>query len=130
MKTLTIIALFLGTIFGLKDETLAGYAPKDSLWQLIEVEGKPATAPTTLAFTKKEMLTGQAPCNQYHAKITAPMPWFEVKGVSATKRACPELSEEQRYFDLLSRSKFAEIGDRFLILSSEQETLLVFERVN
>ena len=111
-----------------KDETLTGYAERGAVYQLVELDNSSVNSAITLEIVKAKTLAGRAPCNRYNTTINAPMPWFEIGPISATKRACPDLAIEQKYFNLLSQARFAEIHQGQIILSNDQGVLLVFER--
>ncbi|MFO7920738.1 META domain-containing protein [Rhodobacteraceae bacterium W635] len=111
----------------LQDETLSGYG--DGLWALTQQDGAPVTADITLDLRETGQISGAAPCNGYSAAQTAPYPWVEVGPITATRRACPDLTAEQAYFDLLSRMTLAEVSGPALILSNDSGETLTFRRV-
>ena len=111
-----------------KDETIAGYAGENS-FALKEMLGEPVTARVTISFGEDGQVIGQAPCNRYFATQDAPLPWFSLGPIGATKMACPELEEEIQYFDLLGQATLAEVLGGILLLSNEDSVLLRFERV-
>lgn len=112
------------------DETISGYLPQGSLWQLVEMDGAAFVATATITFPAEGQVTGGAPCNRYTATQTAPYPWVSIEAIALTRRACPELAAEQRFVTALGEMTLAETSDTVLILSDEAGRRLVFERTN
>ncbi len=108
------------------DETISGYAPFDR-YVLTELEGQAVVGNVTLEFLEEGRVTGQGPCNRYFAEQIAPLPWFELGPIGATKMACPHLDLETRYFSALSRVRFAEALGDILVLSDENGVVLAFQ---
>ncbi|GLQ35039.1 hypothetical protein GCM10007939_13220 [Amylibacter marinus] len=110
------------------DETISGYVDADAIWVLRQMDQQPVHAQITLQFPAKGQARGQAPCNSYHAQQTAPLPWFQLGPIAATKRACPDLPLETRYFSALSRATMAESTGNTLILSDDDGLELIYQR--
>ncbi len=110
-----------------KDETVSGQTDTTDVWVLTELGNSPVTPRITLEFPEQGRITGQGPCNKYSGSQTVPMPWFEVKGLAATKMACPDLKLETRYFDLLQEMATAEVAGNTLILQSDDGRMLVYK---
>ncbi len=108
------------------DETISGYASRDAVYELVEMDGQFIDTEITIAFPGKGEVTGKAPCNRYRARQTVPLPWIEIGEITATKRACADLELEQRYFSALQTMTLAEIGGDILILSNDAGDELVF----
>ena len=106
------------------DETLSGYADAGSIWVLSDLNGAPIRA--TLRLPEAGRVTGQGPCNSYSASQSAPYPWFKLGPIASTRRACPELQQEQAYFSALARMSLSEVSGDVLILSNEAGEKLVF----
>lgn len=111
------------------DETVARYGAAGGVWQLSEIDGRPFAARATLSFPEPGRVAGEAPCNLYSGAMTAPYPWFEAGALAVTRRACPEMAAEARFFDALGRVTLAEVQGDVLILSDPAGPEMVFTRV-
>ncbi len=109
-----------------RDETVNAYGAADKVWQLQEIDDQPVTFSATLRFPEPGRLSGDAPCNSYQAPMTVPYPWFEVTQITATRRACPALAEETRYFTTLKAMSLSEVLGDTLILSTPEGRNMVF----
>ncbi|MBT8425200.1 MAG: META domain-containing protein [Silicimonas sp.] len=118
------------TVFGVlaacSDETISGYADPDATYVLSELGGAAFPARATIAFPAKGKVTGSAPCNTFNATQSVPYPWVDIGPVAATRRACPDLDAERRFFEALETMVFAEVQGPVLILSSEDGVEMVF----
>ncbi len=108
------------------DETLAGYVMPDTTFVLQRMGGEAVKARATIRFLPGGEVVGKAACNSYGAAQSAPYPWFELGPIRATRAACPQLDEEQAYFDALGQMTLAEISGDVLILSNEDGEMLEF----
>ncbi|GGA05886.1 META domain-containing protein [Neptunicoccus cionae] len=102
-----------------KDETISGVSGPDDQWLLVRMNDVPVETPITLTFPETGRLAGQAPCNSYFGEQTAPLPWFETGAVGATRRACPEMELEGRYFKAFSEMSMIERKGDTLLLSND-----------
>ena len=109
------------------DETVRAYGGADRVWQLTELHDARFTAVATLSFPDPGRIQGQAPCNSYGGKMTAPYPWFEIGPIVATRRACPALAEEQRFFQALKTATQSEVSGDTLILRDDAGREMVFK---
>ncbi len=107
-------------------ETINGVIP-DSTWVLRQMNGEQVQGVITLTFAEDDQITGQAPCNRYATRQSAPLPWFQLGPIAATKRACPLLELEIQYFRALEAMTLAEASEDLLILSNDADQSLVFE---
>ena len=114
----------------LKDETVSGYAPEDVTFALQSIDDAPFTASATISFPQRGRIEGVAPCNSYFALQTVPYPWFKIEALGATKRACPDLAEENAYFAALSEMTLSEVSGTTLILSNDAGRKMVFTAQN
>jgi heat shock protein HslJ len=80
-------------------------------WHLIAIDGKIAPADATLVFQGENGISGTAPCNSWSARNSAAYPALQLEGIRATKRACDQLAEENRFFRSLTAMQTAEIED-------------------
>ncbi|SEW46386.1 META domain-containing protein [Cognatiyoonia koreensis] len=108
------------------DETISAFGSGDD-YVLRELNGAPVNTQITLNISDTGQISGQAPCNSYTANQLVPYPWFEIGPVMATRRACPELALESRYFETLAAMTLAEISGPVLILSNDADDSLVFQ---
>ena len=125
MRPLAILSL-AGLAACAGDETLSGYGAGDRTWLLQELDGRPVTERVTLRFPEEGQLGGTAPCNLYSGQQTVPYPWFKAENIVATRRACPALDLETRYFEALTRMTLSEVLGDTLILRDEAGAELVF----
>lgn len=126
-----ILLLSVLSMFGAcKDETVTGYGGDTATWILKSIDGQPFNARATLVFPQEGKIAGQAPCNSYAGEQTAPYPWFATTGIAATKRACPELADETRYFQALADMTLVEVVGEILILSNDTGREMVFSPAN
>ena len=109
------------------DETISGFADSDAVYHLNELNGAPFTARATITFPEPGRAAGDGPCNSWSAAQTVPYPWIELGPIAATRRACPELEAEARFFDALGRMTLAEVQGPVLILSNDEGQEMVFE---
>lgn len=123
-----VIALSLALI-GCTDETVSGYADRSAVYVLTDIDGVPFEARATITFPEPGQASGQGPCNAWSASQSAPYPWIELGPIAATKRACADLAEEQRFFDALQSATLAEINGRVLILSGLSELVFVADDI-
>lgn len=113
----------------LKDETVSGQTQTADIWVLQTMSETPVKPRVTIEFQEAGRISGQAPCNRYFASQTAPLPWFKIKNIGATKMACPNLDLEARYFGYLEKMTLVEIKGDTLILQSERGDALVFKKL-
>lgn len=109
------------------DETVAGYATDGAVYRLVELNGAPFEASATMTFGDNGAISGDAPCNGYSGRQSAPYPWFELGPLRATKRACPDLEAENTFFRTLSQMTQAEVSGPILILSGEDGDVMMFD---
>ncbi len=121
------MALACVALTACRDETVAGYGASDITWRLVTLDDVPFTAIATLQFGARGEITGNAPCNRYFGQQSAPYPWFSAQDVGSTRRACPELDEENTYLTALSEMTLSEISGDTLILSNDAGREMVFK---
>ncbi len=108
----------------LKDETVSGYA--QAVYRLETLNGAAFAARATIGFPRAGVIEGEAPCNRYSARQTAPYPWFGVEAIVATQRACPDLGSETAFFAALRSMTLAEAVGDTLVLSNDAGGEMVF----
>ncbi len=127
---LTFLLLSVVPVAGcLRDETVSAYVDRNALWRLHSVDGAPFAATATLRFAKKGQVTGAGPCNTFTAGQTAPYPWISIGPIAATRRACAELENEQRYFQALAGMTRAEASGDTLILGDDSGRMMEFRSI-
>lgn len=124
MLRLSFILLLLATCG--KDETVSAYGAADKVWALTSINEQNFPVRATLTFPEPGRINGEGPCNSYFASQSAPYPWFEVGPIGSTKRACPELAEEARFFKTLSSMTISEVSGDTLILSNDERQKMIF----
>ena len=100
MRFLVALAAIGGLADCSGDETVANYGGSAAEWQLIEIDSTAFAPHATLDLSEPGKISGQAPCNRYFGAQTAPYPWFRAEKIGATRRACPELKEENQFLTL------------------------------
>jgi len=127
MKNYAIALVLLLVLAGCSgDESVAAYGGSERTWVLESLNGTPFEARATLEFSDKGRISGQAPCNSYFAEQTAPYPWFVLEGVGATRRTCPDLSEETAFFAALTNMSQSEVFGDLLRLNNEAGDEMIF----
>ncbi|WP_179380051.1 META domain-containing protein [Jannaschia marina] len=108
------------------DETVSGYADPATTWVLTELDGAPFAPRATITFPEEGVVTGDGPCNRFTATQSVPIPWIEIRQVVSTRRACPDLEAEARYFDALQEMTLVEVTLDVLLLSTVEGREMVF----
>ncbi|EBA16075.1 hypothetical protein RSK20926_05667 [Roseobacter sp. SK209-2-6] len=109
-----------------RDETLTGYGAADRVWTLQQINSVDFPAKGILTFPAKGQIAGQAPCNSFHGKQSAPYPWFQVEQIATTRRACPEMKQEMQFLTSLAEMREAEVSGSVLILRNENGGEMLF----
>ena len=98
-------------------------------WQLLAIDGvlvDPAVT-ASLRIDAAGQVTGKAPCNSYGAQNTAELPAFSLGPIRATRMACPNLAEEQVYFDTLALMETMALdGPKSLVLTGPEGRSMEF----
>ncbi len=103
-----------------------------TMWRLATLDGQPVIAPATLNFEAGGRYGGRAACNTYGGDVTA-FTNFKInfRAPFSTRRACPQLSEEQSYFSILETAtdfRPGREGDTLALLDSTGVTRATFQR--
>jgi heat shock protein HslJ len=109
------------------DETLTGYASADAVYVLQTLDGNNVAFRATLQLPEQGKISGTGPCNSFFAIQTAPYPWFDAGPIAATRKACPELTEEAAYFAALSEMTISETLGLVLILTNDTGREMAFQ---
>lgn len=110
-----------------RDETISGYADRDTTYRLTEFYGAAPSGVVTIRFPEEGRVTGDGPCNTYAAFQTVPYPWIKIGAIASTRKACPDLDFETEYFDALRAATLAEVSGPVVILSNDAGQEMVFE---
>lgn len=111
---------------GCGDESLSGYGGADHIWVLQQLDGEVFDASATLVLAKGGDVSGQAPCNSYRGRQSAPYPWFQIDTLAATRSVCPALMAEVTYLQALQEMREAEVAGEVLILRNSEGREMVF----
>lgn len=118
--------VFFALLVGCSDESISGFADRETVYRLAELNGNRFTPRATIRFPEPGRASGEGPCNTWFAAQTVPYPWIALGPIAATKRACPQLSDEARYFAALEQATLAEVSGDVLILSSDDGLEMIF----
>lgn len=113
-----------------------GGTPSDfldgTMWRLVTLDGQAVTAPATLNFQAGGRYGGRAACNTYGGDVGVFTDFtIAFQGPIATRRACPQLGEEQAYFrilDLATDFRPGREGDTLALLDAGGVTRASFVR--
>lgn len=123
-----IIPLFLHACWA-KDETISAFTGTGTVWTLTEFEGGDPVFSASITFPEQGQIAGKGPCNSFTAAQSAPYPWVEITDLAATKRACPELDGEAKFFQAISAAVLAEVAGKVMILTTQDGSEMVFGAV-
>ncbi|MBE1285914.1 MAG: META domain-containing protein [Rhodobacteraceae bacterium] len=126
MRSALILAL-AGLAACSPDETVSAYGGADKIWVLSELDGNAFSARATLTFPEPGRIAGQSPCNTYSGQMEAPYPWFETGPLAVTRRACPDMAQEQVFLAALDAMTQSEVSGDVLVLSTEDGREMVFK---
>ncbi len=125
MRPVLMLSLILASACA--DETISGYADPSATYRLLEIDGTRFEPRATITFRETGRAAGEAPCNSWSAAQSVPYPWFQLGPIAATRRACPYLAEEERFFNALGQMSLAEVQGPVLILSNDAGREMIFE---
>ncbi|MEB8387893.1 META domain-containing protein [Rhodobacteraceae bacterium KMM 6894] len=125
-RLVLVLCLFAALPACSSDETLTAYGAADTEWRLIQIDGNDFQATASIRFSPAGAVTGQAPCNRFNAVQTAPYPWFALDKVAITRRACPDLAQENAFMTALEQMTLAETAPGTLLLSNEAGREMLF----
>lgn len=104
---------------------------RDSHWQLERMGlDEVKEVAVTLDFAPEEMrISGRSFCNRYMASYTLEASRLQLSPIGSTRMACPELEQEQRYFDLLSKVRGYRLeAEHLRLLDSTGSELLRYKK--
>jgi heat shock protein HslJ len=104
----------------------AAPAPPVQTYALAYIDDAPFGSRATIRFSDDNGIEGQAPCNSYSARLTAPLPAFAPGGITATEMGCDALPAEFVFFDTLSQMTSADITDSGLTLRNQSGRTMIF----
>lgn len=126
MPSHAVVLLILAFTVFQPDETVRRYGGADREWVAQTLDGAAFSAMATLSFPSRNLISGQGPCNSYHSTNVTPYPWIKLGPIAATRRACPDLALERRFFNALDQATIVRVEGDTLTLSDENSTLLTF----
>ncbi len=97
-------------------------------WKLNLLNGNPVVSeePVTVTFDLREStINGRSHCNMYGAELDTTQINNGIIGITniiSTRRACPELSGEQEFFETLQQVKALSLKDGKLLLLTEPKS--------
>ncbi len=101
---------------------------ESGVWMLSALGDDAVTAPISLTL-KGERIEGVGPCNRYFGAFRRDGAALSIGPIAATRRACPELALEQRYFAALTDVAGAQIeGDQMALRDAEGAELMRLAR--
>ena len=112
------------------DETLTGYAERDAVYELVELDGEAVSVSAFVRFPGRKSMEARSPCFAYSGRLSAPMPWFEFQQADRVAYSCIEQPVEDTFADALAQSTLAEVSGGIIILSDDTGPRLVFQRAN
>jgi heat shock protein HslJ len=101
-------------------------------WRLVEIDGHPPIAGTTLTaiFSEDARVAGSAGCNRYFGRANAVTGRMQVGPLGSTLMACEVngvMSQEQRFLELLqAASSYSVVGEELRLGPSANTVTLVF----
>lgn len=128
LRRLALAAVTLLAASCSPDESISGQAQPSDVFVLQTLDGAAVPARITLSFPEPGRIAGEAPCNRYFGRQTAPLPWVEIDQIGATKRACPDLALESRYLQALQDMTLIELTGDTLVLTSDAGREMTFRR--
>lgn len=127
LLSITFVILLLSACNSL-NKTTETKKLENTNWVLISIGNeKPSIEnPITLVFQQENKFSGKGVCNRYFGEYIQNEKQLKFQKVGSTKMACPNLSVESNYFNLLNLVESFEIKNKQLLLKSK-ETTLIFE---
>ena len=126
MPILRLPLLIFGSLLPLTACFAGEYGPDNHIWQLAELNGQPYEGRANITFPEAGQFAGQAPCNRYFGSLEDDYPAFKTGPIGATRMACANLEEEQRFFTALEAATTADLTAETLTLSGPNGPLLIF----
>ncbi|RZL34515.1 MAG: META domain-containing protein [Pedobacter sp.] len=132
MKNLLICGLLICLLSSCL-EKLDPNTLKNTKWELTELKGNtlPVSAKATLNFNDSLRVSGKSFCNSYGGQAEVTADKASLKNMFGTKMFCQETaSQESAFLNALSEIDNAKMVGGNLELLKNEETLLVFKKVN
>ncbi|MCV3271574.1 META domain-containing protein [Roseobacter sinensis] len=126
MWILAVLIACVGLSACRRDETLTAYGAANKTWRLVELDGAATSYSANLRFPEPGRMSGQAPCNSFSGRMSAPYPWFEARELVTARLACPHLQEESAYLTALAAMTLSEVLGDTLILSTPEGRQMIF----
>ncbi len=88
--------------------------------RLVELNGEPLPAGTTLNLPEFGRITGTLPCNTFRARQTAPYPWFILSHFEVGGQTCAATALEDRIVHASASVTLAEAQGPSLLLTNAE----------
>lgn len=99
-----------------------------STWMLERLGDAASPVPVSLSFVDGR-LSGEGPCNRYMGGYEQTGAALDIGAVAATRRACPHLDIENRYFGALTDAAAVEVaGDTLVLRAADGAELMRLRR--
>ncbi|WP_418593236.1 META domain-containing protein [Ponticoccus sp. (in: a-proteobacteria)] len=120
MRYLVLVAGLAVAGCGAQPETIPG------LWQIETLDGEAFAARATVDLSEPGRISGKAPCNSYFGSREGTLPALDLGPIASTQMACPDLSDEGRFFERLEAMTSAVEEGGKLVLSDGAGGGMVF----
>ncbi|QRF65495.1 META domain-containing protein [Ponticoccus alexandrii] len=120
MRYLVLVAGLAASGCGAEPEAIPG------LWQIETLDGEAFAARAMVDMSEPGRISGKAPCNGFSGSREGTLAAFELGPLMATKMACPDLSDESRFFEQLGAMTSAVEEGGKLVLSDGAGGGMVF----
>lgn len=95
-------------------------------YRLTRIDGARPGYLATLRIGPGDNIGGRGPCNIFSGPLKKPLPDFRPGALMVTRRACPELADEQRFLDRLRDGRSVSFAGGELTLAVKGADPLVF----
>ncbi len=95
-------------------------------WILQSLGGTAADFVAEIDLTTPGAVSGKGPCNSFAGKVEGEVPDMAFGPLRMTRRACPQMAEENAFVQALQAVSTAELRDGELVLTGETGDDLVF----
>ena len=137
MKKVYLIVLSIFTLLSCSTKKASSTNQKQTenslnkSWALTHMNNEKVDFKTSLIITNSRF-NGKAVCNNYNGTVANYTNTnISFKTIIATRMACPKLSEEQAYFQLLETvTHYKESNNILALLDENNKTVLVFTSTN
>ncbi|MBW4982596.1 META domain-containing protein [Mameliella sp. CS4] len=100
--------------------------PENTHWVLQSMGGEMVDFDASLDLTTPGKVSGKAPCNSFGGRVEGAWPGLSFGPLRLTRRACPELAQENAFVMALRQVTQAELRDDQLVLRDAEGNEMVF----